>query len=303
MVELGVVLPLYQTGPERTTHRWDELRALAVKAEELGFDTIWTIDELLWLPEGKPPMGVWDGVAITGAVATVTSRAKVGTWVLSTLHRNPGIIAKTAETLDEISGGRFVFGLGAGHAYPGQAKAFGLPEDKIVGRYEEALEIIVPLMREGRADFQGKYHSANGLLNLPQGPRPGQIPLFLGGNGPRVQRIAARHADIWSSYIEESMDEAGPRMESFKQICADEGRDFASIGKSIGTSINPFTAAGEKGNTLSGSPDEIAAVLRSWVELGYTQIEFMFEPPTIDALDALAPHIGLLRDTPAVATA
>ena len=80
--------------------------------------------------EDRPPLGFWDGISMTGAVAAVTSRIKVGSWVLSALHRNPGIIAKTAETLDEISGGRFVFGLGAGHAEPGQAHAFGLPEDK-----------------------------------------------------------------------------------------------------------------------------------------------------------------------------
>jgi alkanesulfonate monooxygenase SsuD/methylene tetrahydromethanopterin reductase-like flavin-dependent oxidoreductase (luciferase family) len=79
---------------------------------------------------------------------------------MSALHRNPGIIAKAAETLDEISNGRFVFGLGAGHAWPGQAHAFGLPEDKVFDRFDEALQVIVPLLREGRANFEGSYHAA-----------------------------------------------------------------------------------------------------------------------------------------------
>jgi alkanesulfonate monooxygenase SsuD/methylene tetrahydromethanopterin reductase-like flavin-dependent oxidoreductase (luciferase family) len=302
-VEIGVVLPLYQTGPERVTTSWTQMRALAERAEELGFDTIWTIDELLWLYKDKPPMGVWDGVSVTGAVAAVTSRAKIGTWVLSALHRNAGIIAKTAETIDEISGGRFVFGIGAGHAYPGQAHAFGLPEDKIVGRFEDALQIIVPLVRKGRADFQGTYHSANDLTQLPQGPRPGAIPLFIGGNGPRVQRLAIRHGDIWSSYIESSVDEAAPRMASFLAICAEEGRDPASIGKSIGMSANPLLAHGEKPDTLSGSAEEMAATLRTFVDGGYTQVELMFEPPTIEALDALAPLIELLRGPVSAAAA
>src|SRR5689334_23764380 len=129
----------------------------------MGMDTLWIPDELLWRSETPSPIGFWDGVSIAGAAAAITSRVKIGSWVLSALHRNPGIIAKTAETLDEISGGRFVFGLGAGHAWPGQAHAFGLPEDKIFDRFEEALQVIVPLLREGRADFEGPYHTGRGL--------------------------------------------------------------------------------------------------------------------------------------------
>ena len=98
-----------------------------------------------------------------GALAAITSRVKVGTWVLSALHRNPGIIAKTAETLDEISGGRFIFGLGAGHEWPGQARAFGLPEDRIFARFEEALQVIVPADAPGHGRLRGP---------VPRGPRP-----------------------------------------------------------------------------------------------------------------------------------
>jgi alkanesulfonate monooxygenase SsuD/methylene tetrahydromethanopterin reductase-like flavin-dependent oxidoreductase (luciferase family) len=136
---------------------------------------------------------------MAGAAAASTSRIKVGTWVLSALHRNPGIIAKTAETLDEISGGRFVFGLGAGHVWPGQSHAFGLPEDRIFARFEEALEIIVPLIRQGYANFEGAFHAAREVPQHPVGPRPNRIPLLIGGNRPKGQRQAALRADIWSS--------------------------------------------------------------------------------------------------------
>jgi alkanesulfonate monooxygenase SsuD/methylene tetrahydromethanopterin reductase-like flavin-dependent oxidoreductase (luciferase family) len=167
--EIGIVLPLMQFGPDRTTARWPEIREMAGRAESVGFDTIWTPDELLWRMEDGPPRGVWEGVSMAGAVAAVTSRAKVGTWVMSALHRNAGIIAKAAETLDEISGGRFVFGLGAGHEWPGQAHAFGLPEDRIFARFEEALEVIIPLLRGGYADFEGTWHSAHDLPQQPVG--------------------------------------------------------------------------------------------------------------------------------------
>ena len=135
-LEIGLVLPMGDSFVDGSTVRWLEIRDLAVRAEQIGFDTVWTADELLWRPSERPPQGWWEGVAVTGAVAAATSRIKVGTWILSALHRNPGITAKAAETLDEISGGRFVFGLGAGHAGR-QGHAFGLPEDHVVGRFEE----------------------------------------------------------------------------------------------------------------------------------------------------------------------
>jgi alkanesulfonate monooxygenase SsuD/methylene tetrahydromethanopterin reductase-like flavin-dependent oxidoreductase (luciferase family) len=163
--EIGVVLPIMQFGPDRVTPRWPELRAMALRAEEIGFDTLWTPDELLWLAAEGPPRGVWDGVSMAGAVAATTSRITVGTWVMSALHRNPGIIAKTVETLDEISGGRFLFGLGAGHEWPGQAHAFGLPEDHIFGRFDDALQIIVPLLARRPRRLRG--HLACGARPAP----------------------------------------------------------------------------------------------------------------------------------------
>jgi alkanesulfonate monooxygenase SsuD/methylene tetrahydromethanopterin reductase-like flavin-dependent oxidoreductase (luciferase family) len=296
--EIGIVLPLAQFGPERTTARWPDIREMAARAETYGFDTVWTYDELLWRSADKPPQGAWDGISMAGAVAAVTSRAKFGTWVMSALHRNPGIIAKTAETLDEISGGRFVFGLGAGHEWPGQARSFGLPEEKIFARFEEALQIIVPLLREGRADFEGTFHAARDLIQAPRGPRAGRIPLLIGGNGPKGQRHAVRHADIWSAYVEEraDVDEVGPRIASLERICAEEGRDPAAIGRSIGVTVNPMLAAGATPSVVSGAASEIADTLRSFIEVGYTHVELIVDPGTLEALDALAPVVELTKE-------
>ena len=197
--EIGVCLPVLQYGPDRVTPRWSEISRVAINAEQMGMDTLWIPDELLWRSNTPSPIGFWDGVSMAGAAAAITSRIKIGSWVLSALHRNPGIIAKTAETLDEISGGRFVFGLGAGHAGT-QAHSFGLPEDMVSARFEEALQVIVPLMRGGKANFEGKYHSARDLVQQPVGPRPGKIPLLIGGQKAKGIRYAALNADIWSTY-------------------------------------------------------------------------------------------------------
>src|SRR3954451_5636305 len=234
-LEVGLVLPMGDSFVDGTTVRWATIRDLAVRAEEIGFDTVWTADELLWRPEGGRIHGWWECVAMTGAVAAATSRVKVGTWILSALHRNAGITAKAVETLDEVSGGRFVFGLGAGHAGR-QAHAFGLPEDHVVGRFAEAAEIIVPLLRGGHAEFEGTFHAARDLEQRPVGPRPGRIPIMLGAKGPRMLEVAARHADIWSWFAEERSDmaEFRPRLDAILAACEAIGRDPATIGRSAG---------------------------------------------------------------------
>jgi alkanesulfonate monooxygenase SsuD/methylene tetrahydromethanopterin reductase-like flavin-dependent oxidoreductase (luciferase family) len=295
--EIGLVLPLAQFGADRVTPRWSTIREMAVRAEHMGFDTLWTPDELLWRPQDAPPQGIWDGVSMAGAVAASTSRVKVGSWVLSALHRNPGIIAKTAETLDEISSGRFVFGLGAGHEWPGQAHAFGLPEDRIFARFDEALQVIIPLLRTGRADFEGEFHAARDLVQQPLGPRPNAIPLLIGGNGPKGQRYAALHADTWSGYAEERahIDELRPRLATLDAICAEVGRDPHTIGRGAGISVNPLEPSGWRESVISGPAEEIADGLRSFREAGFTQVDIMLGPGTVEAVEAMAPVLELLQ--------
>jgi alkanesulfonate monooxygenase SsuD/methylene tetrahydromethanopterin reductase-like flavin-dependent oxidoreductase (luciferase family) len=281
-----------------STSRWVDIRDLALRAEELDFDTVWIADELLWRPSEGKPQGWWECVAMTGAVAAATSRVKVGTWILSALHRNPGITAKAVETIDEISGGRFVFGLGSGHAGR-QAHAFGLPENHVYGRFEEALEIMLPLLRRGRADFEGAFHAARDLEHLPVGPRPGRIPIMIGAKGPKMLRLAALHADIWSWYAEERSDlvEFGPRLAAFETACVDAGRDPATVGRSAGIVVEPTSFGGSAtalGTPMRGSAEEIADAMRAFGAAGCTNLEVIVWPPTLAAVDAMAAVIELL---------
>jgi alkanesulfonate monooxygenase SsuD/methylene tetrahydromethanopterin reductase-like flavin-dependent oxidoreductase (luciferase family) len=297
-LELGLVLPMGESFVDGSTARWSDIRELAIRAEQIGFDTVWTADELLWRPSDGPTQGWWECVAMTGAVAAATSRVKVGTWVLSALHRNAGISAKAVETLDEISGGRLVFGLGSGHA-GGQAHAFGLPEDHVFGRFEEAVEIIVPLLRQGRADFEGIYHAARELEHRPLGPRPGRIPIMMGAKGPKMLELAVRHADIWSWYVEERSDltEFGPRLATLLAACDAAGRDPATIGRSAGIVVEPTSITGAAdviGVPVRGTSEEIADAIRSFRAAGFTQLELLLWPPTLAALEAMAPVIELL---------
>lgn len=297
-IELGLVLPMGDTFVDGSTARWSDIRALSLRAEEVGFDTVWTADELLWRPANGKVQGWWEGVAITAAIAEATSRVKVGTWILSALHRNPGITAKAVETIDEISGGRFVFGLGSGHAGR-QAHAFGLPEDHVYARFEEALQIIIPLLKQGHADFEGNYHAARDLEQRPRGPRAGQIPIMIGAKGQKMLRQAALHADIWSWYVEERSDlvEFGPRLAALEAACAEVGRDPATIGKSAGIVVEPTSFSGSEatfGPPVRGTSEEIAQTLRDFGAAGYTNLELVVWPPTLSAVDALRPVIEML---------
>lgn len=294
--EIGIALITGQNGPDRVTARWSDIRDLAQRSEALGFNTVWTPDELLWRPDGQPQQGFWEGVAMAGAVAASTSRIKVGTWVMSALHRNAGLTAKVAETLDEISAGQFVFGLGAGHAWPGQAHAFGLPEGDIFGRFEEALEVIGALLRTGHAEFEGTWHVARDLDHLPVGPRPGRIPIMIGGIGPKGQQLAARYADIWSCYPEERshIEEFGPRLAALDAICAELGRDPATLARSAGVSVRPLEPANDAASAITGPPERIADAIRTFRDAGYTQLEVMLNPVTVPALEALAPVLEFL---------
>jgi FMNH2-dependent dimethyl sulfone monooxygenase len=297
-LEIGLVLPMGESFVDGSTTRWPEIRDLAVRAEALGFDTVWVADELLWRSAEGSVQGWWECIAMTGAVAAATSRIKVGTWVLSALHRNPGLTAKAVETIDEICGGRFVLGLGSGHAGR-QAHAFGLPEDHVFGRFEEAVEIIVPLLRQGHADFEGTFHAARDLEHRPVGPRPGRIPIMMGAKGPKMLQLAVRHADTWSWYVEERSDlsEFGPRLASMLAACEAAGRDPVTIGRSAGIVVEPTPVTGAAevlGAPVRGTAEEIADALRAFGAGGYTQVEVLLWPPTLPALEAMAPVLELL---------
>jgi alkanesulfonate monooxygenase SsuD/methylene tetrahydromethanopterin reductase-like flavin-dependent oxidoreductase (luciferase family) len=299
-VKLGFVLPLYEDLETGRPHRWEELRTMAKLAETIGFDTVWVPDELLWrVPDWPGPRGWWECIAVTGAVAEATERVEVGTWVLSANQRNAGITVRAAETLDELSNGRFVFGLGAGSG-DSEAKAFGLPLDHVVSRFEDSLEIILPMLRDGRADHEGPYHQARDLESRPRGPRAGAIPLMIGAGKPRTIALTARHADIWSYFVIERSEPAefAPLVQLLERACEEIGRDPATIGRSAGIFVEPTDATGSEalglGVPVRGSADQVADSIRAFATVGITQVECMLWPPTIETLEAMAPVLERL---------
>jgi alkanesulfonate monooxygenase SsuD/methylene tetrahydromethanopterin reductase-like flavin-dependent oxidoreductase (luciferase family) len=297
-IEVGLVLPLLEPPDAGHKPTWAEISHLAVMAEDIGFDTVWTTDEIIWrFDEWPDPKGWWECLTMTGAVAACTSSVKVGTWVMSALHRNPGMVVRAAETLDEISAGRFVLGLGAGHLNGG-AKEFGYPPDKTVSRYAEALQVILPLLRDETVTFEGEFHRATEAEVRPRGPRPGRIPLMLGGHSPRTMRLSAIHADIWSAFATtSSMPEAfAPLIEQLDELCNETGRDPQSIGRSVGVFVESGNSKSVEamgfGEAISGSVEQMSDTFARFGEAGVTRVEVMPWPNTAATVEQLAPVIA-----------
>src|SRR5258705_386167 len=156
----------------------------------------------------------------------------------------------------------------------------------------EELEIILPLLRQGRADFEGTFHAARDLTQRPVGPRPDGIPIMIGAKGPKMLHLAARHADIWSWFAEERSDlaELGPRLAALEAACIEVDRDPATIGKSAGIVIEPTSVNGGDalGTPIRGPATTIADILRGFAAAGFTNVDAIVSPPTLAAVDAMA---------------
>src|SRR4051795_5614682 len=176
---------------------WPEYLDLARRAEAVGFDSVWVGDHLVYdLPDGstRGPHEAWTTLA---AIAAVTERVELGPLVASTSFHAPAMLAKQAATVDAISGGRLILGLGAGWNRR-EFTAFGFPYDKRISRFEEAFTVIRELVRTGRSDFRGEYYQVADCVLDPRPVRPGGPPLMLGSVSPRMMRIGLPHVDSWN---------------------------------------------------------------------------------------------------------
>ena len=243
---------------------WEDVRAVAETAEGCGLDSVWIADHLLAELQDGTVHGMHDAWTLLSAVATVTTRVELGPLVLCSSFRDPGVVAKMAVTLDEVSGGRLVLGLGAGWHDP-EYKAFGFPTDHRVSRFAEALEIVVRLLRGERVSFEGRYHHVPEAVLLP--PPRRSIPILVAGRRPRMLRLTARWADAWNTaWYAEPSDKLRGEVEELERALGDTERSTDDIQRTLGIVI------GEE-------PAEIVARrLDAWAELGFDHVIAGFEP-------------------------
>jgi probable F420-dependent oxidoreductase len=270
---------------------------MARRMEAAGLDSIWVYDHLLYRWPGRPTAGIWESWTMLSALAEVTKKVQLGTLVLCTPFRNPALLAKMAATLDEVSGGRLTLGLGTGWHQP-EFDAFGYPFDHRVGRFEEALQIISPLLKHGRVDFSGTYHRASNCELIPPGPRPNGPPLLIAGKGPRMLRLIARYADSWNTAWFATATTAQNSIELMRQACEAEGRDPASLGLTVSVPVAFLDLGGPpsgRSEYLTGSPEVIAETLGGFQALGAQHVMVEFSPYTSTALERFAEAVRIYR--------
>jgi len=270
---------------------------MALAAERVGFDSLWVGDHLLYRDDERPPRGPWEAWSVLAALAAVTERVQLGPLVASASFHNPAMLAKKAATVDEISGGRLILGLGAGWNET-EYRAFGFPYDHRVDRFEEALTIVTGLLREGAVDFAGRYHQARDCLLLPRGPRPKGPPIMIGTTGPRMLRLAAAHADGWNAWFSwygNTPEGVAALREKVDEACAAEGRDPATLDRTVAVLVQVgegelLRRSGryETPPPLRGSAEEMAAALRRFASEGISHVQLVVDPITIESIESLA---------------
>jgi probable F420-dependent oxidoreductase len=269
---------------------------MARRMEAAGMDSIWVYDHLLYRWPGRPTDGIWESWTMLSALAEATQRVELGTLVASTPFRNPALLAKMAVTLDEVTGGRFTLGVGAGWHQP-EFDAFGVPFDHRVSRFDEALQIIVPLLREGRVDFSGKYYEARDCEIIPRGPRRDGPPLLIAGTGPRMIALAARYADIWNTAWHAGPESVTSRLDTMRAACGAISRDPETLQLTACVSLAypDLGTVAPRQPALSGTPERIADALHGYASLGVAHVMIEFAPYSMPALDRFADAVDQFR--------
>ena len=299
-MKIGVVMPIVEDAKLGRPPSYTTIRDLALQAEQRGFDSVWVFDHLLFRDPAKETVGIWEAWTILSALAATTSQVELGTLVMCTAFRNPALLAKMASAVEEVSNGRLILGLGAGWHQP-EFDAFGFPFDHKVDRFEEALQIIGPLLREGYVDFKGTYYSAPDCELRPRGPRPAGPQILIGAFKPRMLQLTARHADSWNTcWLGHAPALAEPRAK-LEAACKAEGRDPTTLAITVGVTIKypdgsePDEPASDPEKVITGTPQEVAGAFQEYAKLGVAHLICSLSSCHTESVDWLAEALNVYR--------
>ena len=289
-MKIGVMLPVGGgDGPGGTTPGWKDVRAVAEAADRVELDSVWLADHFFYKAPDGQLYGMHEAWTLLSAVAAITSRVELGNLVLCASFRDPGLTAKMAATLDEVSGGRLILGVGAGWHDP-EYDAFGLPTDHRVGRFEEWLEIVGRLVRGETVSFDGTYHRVRDAVLEP--PPARRIPILVAGHRPRMMRLTAEWADAWNTaWYGAPDDRVEERLGTLRAALDSAGRPRDAVAATVGIVVrdpdqqpvpDPDTRA------FAGSVSELAELLSSYEKLGVDHLIVSAEPMTPRSIERLA---------------
>lgn len=282
---LGLLPELEEHRHDGVTPRFKTIQRMAQEAEDAGLDTFWLADHFFYDTPDGPRVGQWEAFTFLSAIASATSRIHLGPMVAASSFRNPALLAKMADSLDEISDGRFILGIGAGWHQP-EYDAFGYPFDHRAARFEEALQITTPLLREGKVDFAGQYYAARNCTLSPRGPTPTGPRILIGARQPRMLHLVARYADAWNTIWHTKPEVVAERWAEMRTICAEEGRDPATLELTAGVLVRvvlpgePEPAPSER--HITGTPEEMAQAFQGFAAVGVRHLVVVFEQERAD---------------------
>jgi alkanesulfonate monooxygenase SsuD/methylene tetrahydromethanopterin reductase-like flavin-dependent oxidoreductase (luciferase family) len=308
-LKVGLFFQHAQVGPDGRKPHWENLLALAKHAEQAGFDSLWFPDHFLFPrgdlglnPDGTPrgereaASGFWDCWTIMAGIAAAVPRVELGTLVTCTGFRNPGVFVKVVDTLDEISGGRVILGIGGGDSGY-EHHVLGLSYDNRISRFEEAVTIIHRYFHDGIVTFEGQHFTVHDLERRPAGPRPNGPPILIGtlATGRRMLRLTAQYADMWNGTINRRSrpEYVPPLREALDAACIAHDRDPATLERtlSVGAAVAGRTLPGEP---ITGTPEEMAETLRGFAREGISHVQIWLTPTSRAGVDTFAPVLELL---------
>jgi len=302
-LEIGVQLPEV----ERLV-RWPELRDMAQTAEGVGFDSIWLGDHLLYR-HATGNVGPWEVWTSLAGLAQATKTVRLGPLVAATSFHSPPMLAKMAATVDEISNGRLILGLGAGWNEPDYS-AFGFPYDHRVSRFEEAFTIIRTLLRDGAIDFHGEFYYVTDAELAPRGApdvHPNGPPLMLGSTSPRMLGIAVPYIDAWNEWHDRfgnTPEGAATYSAIVDEAARKAGRDPREIIRTVTVYLRLTGGKGRSSSYAAGTPphdgtdpEETAKTLRRYADAGISHVQLVLDPITTASIQECAPILAALDRT------
>lgn len=256
-MRIGVAIDLHATAGSATEVTWQNICAQVLAAEQLGFDLVVLPDHLAYRAGGEgdyvspdEPVGVRESVAEAAALAAVTSRIVIGHSVINAPYRTPSMLAHIAATLVDISDGRYSLGIGVGNSF--DYDQLGVPADHRVSRFEEYVEIVTRLLRDGHAEVRGRYWSAaDAELALAPGP-DGRPPIVVAAGGPMTMKVAARFGDAWNGFVptDPASHVTSELLGLLERACADGGRDPATIERTVDIGIDSTDLRGARSRSV-----------------------------------------------------
>lgn len=285
----GLHLPSYTFPDTPPEHIIDRVVEQVRMAEEAGFSLVTVMDHLYQIPGvgalTEPMLEAWSTLA---ALSRETGRVRLGTLVTGVTYRNPAFLAKTVTTLDVISGGRAILGLGAAWNEE-EHRGYGFefpPVRERMDRLDEALTIIRAMFTEDRPSFEGRHYRVHEVLNVPRPIQPGGPRILVGGGGEqRTLKIAAKHADM-THWFPLGLDTLRHKTEVLEGYCEAIGRDPATIERTMATPVivaeseaaarAQFERVPEERRPFIniGTPDQMAEALRPYLDAGFTGFTF-----------------------------